>query len=100
MVLGSENDTLAYASTVGSYYESLPVDIVRAIAIYTGTDHFDWYGSGSEEEKTKFKILVTAWLNWRLKQDGSAREYFDGVEHDTHTANDWFTRYEFQPLEN
>ena len=97
LVLGSENDTLAYASTVGSYYESLPSDITRAIAIYTGTNHFDWFGSGSEAEKTKFKILITAWLNWRLKEDASARGYFDGAEHDQEMADDWFTRFEFVP---
>jgi dienelactone hydrolase len=98
LVLGSENDTLAYASTVGSYYESLPSDITRAIAIYRGTDHFDWYGDGDAERKTKFKTLVTAWLEWRLKHNGNARDYFDGAEHDRHRAGDWFTRYDFQPV--
>lgn len=95
LVLGSADDTLAYASTVGSYYESLPSDIVRAIAIYRGSDHFDWYGSGDAEQKTRFKILVTAWLDWQLKGDASARDYFDGSEHARHMAEDWFTRFEF-----
>ncbi|MGB1220633.1 MAG: hypothetical protein ACPG43_03790, partial [Alcanivoracaceae bacterium] len=97
LVLGSENDTLAYASTVGSYFESLPSDITRAIAIYRGTDHFDWYGDGDAARKTKFKILVTAWLDWRLKQDSGARDVFDGNEHDRHMAEDWFSRYDFRP---
>jgi len=97
LVLGSENDTLAYASTVGSYYESLPSEIARAIAIYRGSNHFEWYGSGDEEQKTKFKVLITAWMNLHMKGDSGARDYFDGAEHDRHRAEDWFTRYEFHP---
>lgn len=99
LVLGSADDTLAYASTVGSYYESLPADIVRAIAIYRDSTHFEWYGSGDAEQKTKFKILITAWMDWRMKNDASARDYYDGSEHARHMAEDWFTRFEFEPLD-
>lgn len=97
MVLGSADDTLSPASTVGSYYESLPVDIRRALAIYRDSDHFEWYGSGDEQQKTRFKILVTAWMNWIMKGDPEARIYLDGSEHMRHMAEDWFTRYDFQP---
>ncbi|MFN3712085.1 MAG: hypothetical protein ACK4SX_00345 [Alcanivoracaceae bacterium] len=96
MVLGSANDTLAFASTVGSYYESLPVDITRMLAIYRDSTHFEWYGSGDEKQKTKFKILITAWMNWLMKDDAAARSYLDGVEHNRHLAEDWFTRYDFK----
>lgn len=97
MILGSANDILALPVAVGSYYESLPSDIVRALAIYRNTDHFDWYGSGASSEKTRFRTLVTAWMDWLLKGDGSAQDYFDGPEHDQHLAEDWFTRFEFRP---
>lgn len=99
LVLGSADDTLAYASTVGSYYESLPADIARAIAIYRDSTHFEWYGDGDAEQKTKFKILITAWMNWKMKNDVTARDYFDGSEHARHMAEDWFTRFELEALD-
>lgn len=97
LVLGSSEDVLAPASSVTSYYQTLPADITRALAIYKDTTHFQWYGTGAQPEKTKFKVLVTAWLDYQLKGDASARGYFDGAEHAEHEANDWFTQFEFRP---
>ncbi|MDF1780529.1 MAG: alpha/beta hydrolase-fold protein [Alcanivoracaceae bacterium] len=97
LVLGSAEDILAPASSVASYYQTLPADITRALAIYKDTTHFQWYGSGDPLEKTKFKVLVTAWLDYYVKNDASARSYFDGAKHAEHEANDWFTQFEYRP---
>tara|TARA_R110002073_G_scaffold11861_1_gene53267 strand:- start:45216 stop:46088 length:873 start_codon:yes stop_codon:yes gene_type:complete len=97
LVLGSAEDLLAPASSVSSYYYTLPTSITRAIAIFRDSDHLDWFGSGEQTEKSKFKVMITAWLNLHLKGDASARGYFDGAEHAEHEANDWFTEYDFRP---
>lgn len=98
LVLGGSADTLSPASTVGSYYESLPTDITRGIAIYNGANHGDWYGSsGDAENRNRFKTLTTAWLKRYLDDDASYQGYFDGEEHDQHLAADWFTRYDYRP---
>lgn len=95
LILGSENDELAYYSE--NYYASLPNSLYRGIAMYSGASHFDWYGSGAQDQKALFRTLVTAWLDLHLKEDGSAEGYFNGAEHDRHVAEDWFSFYDYQP---
>ncbi|MBA3979057.1 MAG: hypothetical protein C0462_00480 [Alcanivorax sp.] len=97
LVLGSADDSLSPPGPVGSYFMSLPTDITRGLAIYRDANHADWMGSGNQPQKARFRALVTAWMNWLLREDESARGYFDGAEHDEHMAEDWFTRFEFRP---
>lgn len=104
LILAGANDIIAPATSSETYFQSLPANVVRTLAIYSGVDHLDWVGSSNESsssndtaEKTRFKVLVTAWLNLQLKGDNSARTYFDGVEHNKHLADDWFTQYDYRP---
>ncbi|WP_338353405.1 hypothetical protein [Thalassolituus oleivorans] len=94
LVLGSENDELAYYSDV--FYASLPTNIERGLAIYTGASHFDWYGSSNPDQKAKFRTLVTAFLEVQLKDNQAAESYFNGAEHDSHVAESWFSMFDYQ----
>lgn len=97
LVLGGDRDTLSPDSSVSSYYESMPANITRALAIFKDTTHSNWMGTGAQPKKSKFKVMITAWLNLQMKGGQSARTYFDGAEHAEHQANDWFTQYEYRP---
>ena len=94
LMLGSENDELAYYTE--DYYAQLPTNIERGVAIYTGASHFDWYGKNNQDQKAKFRTLVTAFLEVQLKGNTDAYSYFDGAEHDSHEAEGWFTAYDYQ----
>lgn len=98
LVLGGSEDLLAAPAPVGSYFESLPARLTRGIALFRGANHDDWYGdSGDATQRNRFKTLVTAWLKRYLEDRPGFQSYFDGTEHDSHRAEDWFTRFAFQP---
>lgn len=96
-ILGSENDTLAPVTSITRYYQKLPATLTRNFSVFTNTQHSDWFLSGNETEQTKFKTLITAWLNLYLKEDQSARSYFDGADHDQQAADGWFSAFDYQP---
>jgi len=93
LMLGSENDELAYYTE--DYYAQLPSDIERGLAIYAGASHFDWYGTGNQEQKAEFRTLVTAFLEVQLKGDTSAYSYFEGAEHNEHVSEGWFSAFDY-----
>ncbi len=94
LMLGSENDELAYYTE--DYYAQLPSDLERGVAIYAGASHFDWYGVNNQDQKAQFRTLVTAFLEVQLKGDTSAYSYFDGAEHDEHVQEGWFSAFDYQ----
>lgn len=95
MILGSENDELAYYSE--DYYAQLPSNLERGLAIYAGGSHFNWFGGDNDTEyKQKFRTLVTAFLEVQLKGDTSAYSYFEGAEHNEHVTEGWFSAYDYQ----
>lgn len=95
LILGSENDELAYHSE--EYYAELPSNLERGLAIYAGGSHFNWFGGDPDTAyKLKFRTLVTAFLDVQLKGDNSAYSYFDGSEHDEHVSEGWFSAFDYQ----
>ena len=72
MMLGSEEDELAYYTE--DFYAQLPSNIERGLAMFAGASHYDWFGSGNQDEKAEFRTLVTAFLEVQLKDDDSASE--------------------------
>ena len=95
LILGSEDDELAYYSE--DYYNMLP-DVERALAIWAGASHFDWYGDEADEVeiKSQFRTLVTAFLEVQLKGNTAAYSYFEGTEHAEHMDAQWFSAYDFE----
>jgi dienelactone hydrolase len=104
LILAGANDIVASANSAESYFQSLPSQLVRTIAVYTDADHLQWVGgtnpnadSNDTPVKTRFKVMTTAWLNLHMKDDSSAETYFSGAEHQKHLADDWFTLYNDRP---
>ncbi len=104
LILAGANDVVASANSAESYFQSMPSQLVRTIAVYTDASHLMWVGSGTtgsslndSPAKTRFKVMTTAWLNLQLQGDASAETYFSGAEHQKHMADDWFTLYNDRP---
>ena len=96
LMLGGSWDFVSTPNAVESAYQSLPADSTRALAILRYLNHIEWVGFPSGL-KNRAKILVTAWLNQSLQGDTGAEDYFNGAAHQQHLAEDWFTRYDYQP---
>ena len=96
LVLGSENDELAYNAE--EYYSKLPAGFEHGLGMYAGSSHYDWYGEGDQDMKLRFRTLITAFLNAKLKDDSQAYGYLDetGAEHLEHVAEGWFSNYDYQ----
>ncbi|MDF1821749.1 MAG: dienelactone hydrolase family protein [Alcanivoracaceae bacterium] len=94
LLIGGSFDFTALPNAVASYYETLPADTSRALAIIRYLNHLDWVGFPSSM-KNRGKILSTAWLNRHLKDDSRFDDWFDGDKHDQHLAEDWFSRYAY-----
>ncbi|MES2818346.1 MAG: dienelactone hydrolase family protein [Pseudomonadota bacterium] len=95
LIQAGASDTVAYPSTVASYYQSLPTGISRALTTFRGATHLDFINSGNTTRQARFKTLVTAWLKVYLDGDSEYATYLDGAEHNRHLAEDWFTRFEY-----
>ena len=94
LLIGGSLDFTALPNAVASYYETLPADTSRALAIIRYLNHLDWVGFPSSM-KNRGKILSTAWLNRHLKGDTRFDDWFDGAIHDQHVAEDWYSRYQY-----
>lgn len=96
-IVTGASDRVSTPSAVGSYYESLPIDIGRNLSELRYMTHLDWVGIGlSKTPKNRAKILITAWLNLQMREEQAFVEWFNGSQHDEHLAEDWFTRYDYQ----
>lgn len=95
LIQAGANDTVAYPSTIASYYQSLPTGISRALTTFRGASHLAWINGGNATLQARFKTLITAWMKVYLDEDSAYFTYLDGAEHDRQLAEDWFTRYEY-----
>lgn len=97
-IISGALDEVTLPSSVGSYYDSLPVDISRNLSVLRGLSHLEWVGFGDfQTPRTQAKILITAWLNLQMRDDPAFGDWFSGEQHNHHLAEDWFTRYDYQP---
>ncbi len=96
-VLGSENDNLAYPQDVTRYYNRLPAEQTKLLAMFAGASHGDWYLGGSADQKTRFKTIVTAVLETYLKSDFEAEAYLNGDKHQDHVNENWYSQYQYLP---
>lgn len=101
LVLVGANDVVAPANSSESYFQSLPSTVSRMLAVYTDGGHLHWVGSSNPDSssndtatKTRFKVMVTAWLERHLKGSAAAETYLSGAEHRKHLADDWFTTFD------
>lgn len=97
-IVGGSRDLVSRPSAVGSYYESLPTGISRNLSMLRYMTHLDWVGIGlSKTPKNRAKILITAWLNLKMRDKKAFEDWFIGDNHDDHLAEDWFTRFDYRP---
>lgn len=98
LVLAGSSDTVAFPSTIASYYQSLPTGITRGWAEFRGASHSDWYSSfASSSQQTRFKTMTTTWLKVHLTGDASYLPYLNGANHNQNVANSWYTNYQYVP---
>ena len=95
LIQAGANDTVAFPSTVASYYQSLPTGISRALTTFRDATHLDWINTGNTTRQARLKTLVTSWLKVYLDGNTDYATYLDGAEHNRHLAEDWFTRFEY-----
>lgn len=96
-IVSGARDLVARPSSVGSYYDSLPINISRNLSMLRYMTHLDWVGIGLfETPKNRARILITAWLNLEMRDDRAFEDWFRGNRHDDHLAEDWFTRYDYR----
>lgn len=79
------SDGTASPSSVIDQFDSLPDNIERTYAEFSGVAHLAWV-SGSDEEKIKFMTYITSWMKVYLDGDESYSEYIDGNQ-------DWFNDF-------